>query len=155
MFRSARCHGFSLVELLTVTAVVGMMLALLLPAVQKAREAANRAMWKNNFKQVGIALHAYHDRRLKLPTGLEFHVRNPMTSVRIVEGRYAVEQDGGLPVGDYRVRIESQPTASADGEGRCGSNDAVAIPERFNARTELTASIPPASPAVVGFHLKD
>ena len=102
-------QGFTLIELLVVIAIIAVLIALLLPAVQAAREAARRAQCINNLKQVGIAMHNYHDVAGSLPPGgmaivdgtwqlfiLPYLELNTLYNAYNQDGTYEIPGSGGV-----------------------------------------------------------
>src|SRR5262245_61880490 len=93
MFARANCrskHGFSLVELLVVLAILGVLMALLLPAVQMARESGRRTYCANNMRQLGRGLELFHDSQTVLPPGA---VAGTSADAALVRKKFSITAD--------------------------------------------------------------
>lgn len=148
--RSLLKRGFTLIELLVVIAIIAILIALLLPAVQQAREAARRTQCKNNIKQLGLALHNYHDVYNVLPPGqinpgVNTDARLPYTSNCSVECKNITGYLLLLPYLEqtplYQQLDFNLPMGGAQRSGG-GPGDAAAAPNAIDATTGLPR-VPP------------
>ena len=107
LFPRCRRPGFTLIELLVVIAIIAVLIGLLLPAVQKVREAANRANCQSNLKQIGLAIHTYTDTRRSLPPD---RIANDWITWAVLIQPF-IEQDNAHRLWDLTRRYAEQPAA--------------------------------------------
>jgi prepilin-type N-terminal cleavage/methylation domain-containing protein len=141
-----RRRGFTLIELLVVIAIIAILVALLLPAVQQAREAARRAQCKANLKQVGIAMHNYHDVHSVLPPGDNNSTRG--NAVRAIATNKGVLNHTALvymlPFMDQAALYDEMDLNLATGPANHGAADSTYITGGWpNKNTPLVANIIP------------
>jgi prepilin-type N-terminal cleavage/methylation domain-containing protein/prepilin-type processing-associated H-X9-DG protein len=141
-------RAFTLIELLVVIAIIAVLIGLLLPAVQKVREAANRSKCTNNLKQFGIALHAYHDQLDRLPPGGRFRNNDLGGAIG-----YSVAQDQGswlvqtLPYMEQSAMFNGfAPFIQPDGPDFLPPPPVAGVQHGYNIRC---AVFPPVFPVVV------
>jgi len=110
-----KLRGFTLIELLVVIAIIAILMALLLPAVQAAREAARRTQCKNNLKQLGLALHNYHDVFNAFPPGGTYRAATVQPAGWSVQARLLpyLEQANLTSLIDFSRSYSVQPTVTA------------------------------------------
>lgn len=141
-----RSRAFTLIELLVVIAIIAVLIALLLPAVQQAREAARRTQCRNHLKQLGVAMHNYHDTHNVLPSGIYSGMSESQTSIV-----YAGANRGLLGSCWFQhilPFIDQAPfyNAMAPFFAAGGGQDVYRVPERFTVVPVMCCPSDPSTP---------